>query len=167
MRWSAVSTADAGIQAGLLDPSIRAEAQQRRADPALLPGSSTDDAIDLQLASTAVRLAVRRHAGRRQVVFSPQGRLVERTGKDLREVDLLIGSGGVLRHHSTTQARAVLRAATGDRPEGGWLVPRAPRLLIDTQYVLAAAGLLAGEYPNAAYALLSSLVDVAGDYPDR
>jgi uncharacterized protein (TIGR01319 family) len=167
MRWSAVSTADAGVQAGLLDASIRANARQRRADPAMLPESSTDVAIDLQLASTAITLAVRRHAGRRQVVFSPRGRLVERTGKDLREVGLLIGSGGVLRHHSTTQARAVLRAATGDRPEGGWLVPRAPRILIDTRYVLAAAGLLAADHPNAAYALLSCLVDITSDDPDR
>jgi uncharacterized protein (TIGR01319 family) len=157
MRWSAVSTAEAGIQAGLLDPAVRADAQRRRADPAMLPGSPAEDAVDLQLASTAVTLAVRRHAGRQQVVLSPQGRLVERTGKDLREVDLLIGSGGVLRHHSTTQVRAVLSAATGDRPEGGWLVPRAPRILVDTQYVLAAAGLLATDHPAAAYALLGRL----------
>jgi uncharacterized protein (TIGR01319 family) len=166
MRWSAVSTAEAGVRAGLLDASVRADAQRRRADPAMLPASSTDVAIDLQLASTAVTLAVRRHAGRRQVVFSPQGRLVERTGKDLREVGLLIGSGGVLRHHSTTQASAVLRAATGDRPEGGWLVPRAPRILVDTQYVLAAAGLLAADHPNAAYALLSGLVEIPSDDPE-
>jgi uncharacterized protein (TIGR01319 family) len=157
MRWSAVSTAEAGVQAGLLGPAIRADARRRRGDPAMLPGSPVDDAIDLQLASAAITLAVRRHAGRQQVVFSPQGRLVERTGKDLREVDLLIGSGGVLRHHSTAQARAVLSAATGDRPEGGWLVPRAPRILVDTQYVLAAAGLLAADHRAAAYALLGSL----------
>jgi uncharacterized protein (TIGR01319 family) len=157
MRWSAVSTADAGIQARLLEPAIRADAQRRHADPAMLPGSPADDAVDLQLASAAVTLAIRRHAGRQQVVFSPQGRLVERTGKDLREVDLLIGSGGVLRHHPPAQARAVLSAATGDRPEGGWLVPRAPRILVDTQYVLAAAGLLAADHPAAAYALLARL----------
>ncbi len=157
MRWSAVSTAEAGIQAGLLDPAVRADAQRRRADPAMLPASPADDTVDLRIASAAVTLAVRRHAGRQQVVFSPQGRLVERTGKDLREVDLLIGSGGVLRHHSSAHARAVLSAATGDRPEGGWLVPRAPRILIDTQYVLAAAGLLAADHPAAAYALLGHL----------
>jgi uncharacterized protein (TIGR01319 family) len=154
MRWSAVSTAEAAIDARLAPPAIRVEAGHRRADPAMLPGSPTDDAVDLQLACAAATLALRRHAGRQQVVLSPEGRLVERTGTDLREVALLVGSGGVLRHHDASDARAVLSAAIGDRVEGGWLVPRAPRVVIDRAYVLAAAGLLARDYPEAAYALL-------------
>jgi len=112
---------------------------------------------DLAIASAAVRLAVRRHSGRQQVVFSPDGRLVERSGKDLREVDLLVGSGGVLRHNSDAAGRAVIAAGTGDRVAGGWLVPRAPRVVIDRDCVLAAAGLLANEHPRAAYALVRTL----------
>jgi uncharacterized protein (TIGR01319 family) len=154
MRWSAVSTAEAAIDAGLADATLLTEAERLRADPTIVPESSADDAIDLALGSAAATLAVRRHAGRQRVVFAPDGRLVERTGKDLREVALLVGSGGVLRHHDALQAHAVLTAATGEHVEGGWLVPRAPRLVIDRAYVLAAAGLLREEYPDAAYALL-------------
>jgi uncharacterized protein (TIGR01319 family) len=155
MRWSAVTTAAAAIEAGLAGPDLLVEAERRRERPAMLPRSPEDDAIDLQLASAAATIALRRHAGRQRVVFSPDGRLVERTGKDLREVPLLVGSGGVLRYNDSAQACSVLAAASGEHVEGGWLVPRTPRIVIDHAYVLAAAGLLAPEYPEAAYALLS------------
>ncbi|GAA0925084.1 hypothetical protein GCM10009557_92710 [Virgisporangium ochraceum] len=42
---------------------------------------------------------------------------------------------------------------TGDLA-GGWSVPRAPRLAVDTSYVLAPAGLLAPDHPEAAATLL-------------
>lgn len=158
MRWSAVPTVEAALEAGLVVPaSLHRAALVRRADPSMVPASRADIGDDLAIASAAVSLAVRRHSGRQQVVFSPDGRLVERTGKDLREVDLLVGSGGVVRHNSEAAGRELLAAGTGERVEGGWLVPRAPRVVIDSDCVLAAAGLLANEYPAAAYALLTRL----------
>ncbi len=159
MRWSAVPTVAAAREAGLeISEALVAAAAARRRDPSLVPDSRAEVEHDLAIASAAVRLAVRRHAGRQQVVFSPDGRLVERSGKDLREVDLLVGSGGVLRHNVDQDARTVLAAATGDHVEGGWLMPRAPRVVIDHDYVLAAAGLLAAEHPGPAHALLERLV---------
>jgi uncharacterized protein (TIGR01319 family) len=158
MRWSAVPTVDAAREAGLeVGDDVVAAAERRRADPSIVPVDRTETEHDLAIASAAVHLAVRRHAGRQQVVFSPEGRLVERSGKDLREVDLLIGSGGVLRHNTHEDALRVLSAGTGDHVEGGWLVPRAPRVVIDHDYVLAAAGLLAADHPEAAYTLLARL----------
>jgi uncharacterized protein (TIGR01319 family) len=158
MRWSAVPTVEAARDAGLeVSDGVVAAAERRRADPSLVPANRADTEDDLAIASAAVHLAVRRHAGRQQVVFSPEGRLVERSGKDLREVDLLIGSGGVLRHNSHADALRVLGAGTGDHVEGGWLVPRAPQVVIDHHYVLAAAGLLAADHPEAAYRLLARL----------
>jgi uncharacterized protein (TIGR01319 family) len=158
MRWSAVPTVQAAVEARLDVPDgLAAAAQARHDEPGWVPTSSADLADDLAIASAAVALAVRRHAGRQQVVFSPAGRLVERSGTDLREVDLLVGSGGVLRHASPADAMAVLAAGTGDYVDGGWLVPRAPRVVIDTDYVLAAAGLLVAEHPVAAYRVLRSL----------
>jgi uncharacterized protein (TIGR01319 family) len=158
MRWSAVSTVDAAADAGLEGAArLHEAAEARRADPSLVPRTRAEARDDLALASAAATLAVRRHSGRQQVVFSPDGRLIERTGKDLREVGLLVGSGGVLRHNSTADALRVLGTATGDHVEGGWLVPRDPRVVIDHDYVLAAAGLLAREHPHAAHALLTTL----------
>jgi uncharacterized protein (TIGR01319 family) len=156
MRWSATSTADAGIAGGLVEDAeaLRAWARERQADPSSVPADDTGREKDRELATAAVGVALRRHAGRSQVVFGPDGRLVERTGKDLRPVDVLVGSGGVLRHggHGTQ----VLLDAVRDRG-GGWQLPEQPRVVVDSDYVLAAAGLLAGSYPDAAYALLSEL----------
>ncbi|MEJ7741488.1 MAG: glutamate mutase L [Nocardioidaceae bacterium] len=158
MRWSAVSTIEAAIAVGLqVEEELAYAAQARLDDPSMVPTTPSHRAQDLAIAAAAATLAVRRHSGRQQVVFSPDGRLVERTGKDLREVDLLIGSGGVLRHNRRADALGVMRAATGDHVEGGWLVPRDPRVVIDSDYVLAAVGLLAEAHPAAAYALASTL----------
>ena len=52
--------------------------------------------------------------------------------------------------------RRVLLPATGEH-DGGWQLPRAPRVVVDHDYVLAAAGLLAGEHPEAAYRLVQGL----------
>jgi uncharacterized protein (TIGR01319 family) len=166
MRWSAVSTVEAAVEAGLTetaDIALMTAAQHRRADPGLVAATEDEREADLQIASAAVGLAVRRHAGRQQVVWSPDGRLLERSGKDLREVDLLVGSGGVLRHAGRVDAGRVLRAATGDRVGGGWLVPRAPRLVIDRDYVLAAAGLAAPPPPPAAVRMVARLDEAVAD----
>ena len=150
MRWSAVSTVEA---AGL---DLVEAAHARQADPGLLPVSDEERDIDEAIATAAVGLALRRHAGRSRVVFGADGRVVERTGKDLREVDLLVGSGGVLRNGRAGVERRVLTGSTGEI-DGGWQLPRAPRVVVDHDYVLAAAGLLAGPHPVAAYRLVMRL----------
>jgi uncharacterized protein (TIGR01319 family) len=155
MRWSALSTVEAGVEAGLLGPDLHDAAVRRAADPAYLPQTEDDRHDDELIAATAATVALRRHAGRSRVVVGPDGRVVERTGKDLREVDLLVGSGGVLRHGGPAADR-ILRTLTGVSPEG-WQLPEHPRTVVDRDYVLAAAGLLAERRPAAAAALARSL----------
>ena len=166
MRWSAPDTVAAGREHGLVGEDeyagLERAARRRRAKPAYLPDddarhASGERSRDERLATVAAGVALRRHAGRQQVRFGPDGRLVERTGKDLREVDLLVGSGGVLRHNGAAFARRVLEASCGYDVAGGWLLPRAPRVVVDDDYVLAAAGLLVADHPEAARALLHRL----------
>lgn len=159
MRWSAVTTVEDGRE--LLGSeeyaALAAAAQARQDDPGYLPADATESAHDEMIARLAVGRALRRHAGRSRVVLSPEGRVVERTGKDLREVDLLVGSGGVLRNGREGVAGRVLSGSTGPDLEGGWQLPRAARVVVDHDYVLAAAGLLAAEHPRAAYLLVQRL----------
>ncbi len=157
MRWSALSTWEAGVEAGLLDD---APARGRRA-PGRGPVVPADHGRSsgrrtCTWRSAAATLAVRRHVGRSRVVVGPDGRVVERTGKDLREVVLLVGSGGVLRHAAPTEAGAVLAGAVGVSPEG-WQQPEHPRVVVDRDYVLAAIGLLAPRHRSAAAVLARSL----------
>lgn len=162
MRWSARSTVEAALAMGLVatdeEGAAASEvAAHRQADPGYIPDSDAERDRDQELASLAMGVALRRHAGRAQVVFGPDGRVVERTGKDLREADLLVGSGGVLRH-SGDSAREVMTRHLGDDGQG-WQLPRGPRVVVDTDYVLAPAGLLAARHPQAAYGLLRRLRD--------
>jgi uncharacterized protein (TIGR01319 family) len=156
MRWSAVTTVAAvGLAAD--DPSLADAAERRRADPAYLPDTEAEVEVDEAIARAAVGTALRRHAGRSRVVVSPEGRVVERTGKDLREVDLLVGSGGILRNGRPGVVDRVLAGSTGEHIEGGWQLPRAPRVVVDQEYALAAIGLLADGYPEAAEHLAGTL----------
>ncbi len=156
MRWSAQSTWAAGVESGLVGEDLRDAAVRRSDDPAWLPGSEEERRDDEVIAATAATLAVRRHVGRSRVVLGPDGRVVERSGKDLRQVALLVGSGGVLRHAAPGVAERVLAGATGASPEG-WQLPEEPRVVVDRAYVLAAVGLLSVRHPAAAAALARSL----------
>jgi uncharacterized protein (TIGR01319 family) len=158
MRWSAVSTVDAAVEAGLVSAELTAAAKSRQEDPGFVAAEPRELETDREIAAAAVMLALRRHAGRSQVVYGPgtggPGRVVERSGKDLREVRLLVGSGGVLRHADDTAADLLTRHLHLD---SGWQLPEHPRTVVDQDYVLAAAGLLASRHPDAAYALLRTL----------
>jgi uncharacterized protein (TIGR01319 family) len=156
MRWSASSTWEAGHEAGLVGEDLRAAAVRRTADPPHLPENEEERREDEDIARTAATLALRRHVGRSRVVVGPTGRVLERTGKDLREVGLLVGSGGVLRHASPEGVHRVLDTLVGVSPEG-WQLPEHPRVVVDRDYVLAAVGLLAERRPGAAAALARSL----------
>lgn len=156
MRWSALTTLEAGLEAGLVDDSLREAAERRTRVPGHLPVDAAERHEDELLATVAVTLAMRRHAGRSQVVVGPEGRVVQRTGKDLREAGLLVGSGGVLRAADDGVAGRVLGAVVG-RDRHGWQLPESPRVVVDHDYVLAAVGLLAGEHPEAAARLADRL----------
>lgn len=150
MRWSALTTVAE-------HPELEPAARRRHDDPGFLPDTEEEQDADEAIARAAVGLALRRHAGRSKVVVSPEGRVVERTGKDLRRAALLVGSGGVLRHGRPGVEQRVLAGSTGE-VEGGWQLPRSPRVVVDTDYVLAAVGLLAAEHPESAYRLATTLV---------
>ena len=102
-----------------------------------------------RLAALAATVALRRHARG----HSPGPGLPRTGGRDLRDVRLVVGSGGVLRHGG---GDAVLDAVLGDTA-GGWAAPAGARRMIDTWYVLVAAGLLAAEHPETAAGLLNVL----------
>ncbi len=156
MRWSAASTIE---EAGL--PELAAAAQLRAERPAFLPTSDAEREEDEAIARAAVVRALQRHAGRSKVVVGPDGRVVERSGRDLRQVDLLVGSGGALRHGRGGVADRVFAGSVGADLDGGWQLPERARLVVDTHYVLAAVGLLAASHPMAAYRLALSLAVTA------
>jgi hypothetical protein len=107
--------------------------------------------VDEALATSCAHHALRRHCGTLLVTSSP-GRpaRISADGPDLRELPLLVGTGGILVR--SPQAESVLSEAIA-RCESRSLVPRRPRIAIDRDYILAAAGLLADIDRDAAAAL--------------
>ncbi|WP_139979378.1 glutamate mutase L [Nocardioides litoris] len=156
MRWSAVSTVEAGER-----DDLRAAARARAERPSYLPGSEADLDDDEAIARIAIGLALRRHAGRSRVVVGPEGRVVERSGTDLRGVGLVVASGGVLRHGRPGVAARVLDGSLGTVP-GAWQLPEQARVVVDADHVLAAVGLLAGSHPRAACGLARGLLRLTG-----
>jgi uncharacterized protein (TIGR01319 family) len=153
VRWNALGVVEAARQellvaadeAALLAPAAAA----RAADPDLLPADAAARAVDARLAELALTVALRRHA-------RPQESGEVRTqGRDLRQVRLVVGSGGVLRHADHPALKAILAPALSDTA-GGWKVPEHAALAVDGRYVLAAAGLLGADHPVAAARLATS-----------
>jgi uncharacterized protein (TIGR01319 family) len=153
VRWSAPGVIEAArverlLARGEVEP-LAAAARARADEPGLIAADPAGRAADLRLAALAATVALRRHA--RGEAIGPGG--PRRGGRDLRDVALVIGSGGVLRHAPPADAGSVLGAALSDHA-GGWALPRGPRVVVDADYVLAAAGLLAADHARAAVALL-------------
>lgn len=143
MRWNAVGVVDAALAERLLavdeSTQLRTAAGRRAADPSYVPDSDGERRTDARLGELAVTVALRRHG---------------RGGKDLREVRVVVGSGGVLRHGGVDVRRQVLSPVTADLA-GGWPLPERAKVVVDDSYVLAAAGLLRTEHPVAAARLLA------------
>jgi uncharacterized protein (TIGR01319 family) len=161
MRWNATGVLAAARAERLdVEPGLVEYAERVQADPGYVPapggadraaGAPTDG--DARLAELAVTVALRRHG--RPAVPSAAPR-------PLRDVALVVGSGGVLRHHDDRVRQQVLRPALADHG-GGWRVPSRARAAVDDQYVLFAAGLLAADFPAGAAGLLAgSLHDIGG-----
>ena len=115
------------------------------------PGRLVDpglEGLETTLARQAVRVSVTRHAGTVERIYSPTGFVDVLKGKDLRDIKTVVGVGGVL--VNSAQAGAIL----GLEQEG--LLPMAPRLMLDTNYIMAAAGLLADVRPDLAARLLTN-----------
>lgn len=139
MRWSAPGVLDAARAEALLDAlaaragrDLDARAGALAADPGLLATGTAARALDTGLATAAAVTAVRRHARPAVPGAAP---------RPLRDVELLVGSGGVLRHGDADRAAAVLGAVLGDHA-GSWHVPDAATPAVDRAYVLCALGLL-------------------------
>ncbi len=144
MRWNAVGIVEAAAREGLpVGAALSRYAASVAADPQHLPVGDDEIALDLQLATIASLVAVRRHGRPGAPGAAP---------RPLGDVGLVVGSGGVLRHTTAQQGMRVLAAVTGDHA-GGWRVPRSARTAVDVAYLLFAVGLLAEDHPETARAL--------------
>lgn len=104
--------------------------------------------FDAAIASYAAKKAVQRHSGNIEKIYGPFGEALMQTGKDLTEVDLIIGTGGVLKYHQ--EADEILSHCFFDKSRPDILAPVSPEIIIDRNYLLSSIGLMADYYPDLA-----------------
>lgn len=143
----AALAADAGLDIAGAERTIVELAR----DVERVPMSPQEAALDRALGRAAIRLAVKRHAGTVETVFTVQGPVQVQHGKDLSDVATVIGTGGVLVH--SADPGSILETALAEPEDPASLRPRAPRLMLDRDYSLYACGLLAQVEPVCAYRL--------------
>jgi uncharacterized protein (TIGR01319 family) len=126
--------------------SLRAE------DSKWIPESAEEARLDRLLAIGCATHALWRHCGTMLLSRGEAGPpTLVRTGPDLREVEHVLGTGGVFAHRE--DGLEVLQGALARRAPRS-LAPRDPKLSLDSNYVLAAAGLLATHDDDLAMRLL-------------
>ena len=108
--------------------------------------------IEELIARNAVKIAVERHAGTYQPVYTPFGQVYTLTGKDLAAVPFVIGIGGVV--INARRPHAILEGAKRQLDDHVFAKPEQPGYLIDKKYIFASMGLLGSAYPDLALELM-------------
>jgi len=123
--------------------AVIAEAQRRVDQPATL---EDNDHFDRAVAIAAVAETLNRHAGRlEQSPLAPDTWF--QIGKDLREANVVIASGGVFA--ARADAEELLALALSEARKQGKLIPGdGAKRLIDRDYVMFVVGLLAKAWPG-------------------
>jgi uncharacterized protein (TIGR01319 family) len=158
MRYSAAGVLEAlgaarlAELSGLEEDEVIAGTARLSAHPDALPGSSAEEGLDFALAAGAVETAVTRHAGTLEEIYTPAGPALVQTGKDLSGVDNLVLTGGALIRNP--RVMEIAACARYKRTNPGSLRPKGNKIFIDRSYILAAMGLLAEEYPEAALSIM-------------
>lgn len=95
-RANGCATKASLARAGIDRETLIHHANALAARPDFVPTTTRDEQLDSLLAGICVGHACARHAGRCSSVYTPEGEVQLQTGRDLRRIDKLIGSGGWL-----------------------------------------------------------------------
>ncbi|WP_035292448.1 methylaspartate mutase accessory protein GlmL [Clostridium sp. KNHs214] len=167
MRYSAVSLWEAAgtrkIRNYLNDKDrnidVEGNCKKRAENIKMIPCTEEEIKFDEAMGKVATEIAMERHVGIVESVYSPMGVVFTQTGKDLMEVKYMIGTGGVLIH--SENPGGILKAGTFTMESPQSLKPKNPKLLIDKTYILSSMGLLAQELPDMAVRIMKKyLVEV-------
>lgn len=150
--WEAATTRK--IQKYLNDKTVNVEenCKYRAQNIKMVPTTAEEIKFDEAMAKAATELALERHVGIIETIYTPCGVVHSQEGKDLLEVKYLIGTGGVLVH--SEHPAEILKAGTFDETDPTHLKPQNPEYLMDSTYIMSAMGLLAEEYPDVAVRIM-------------
>jgi len=131
---------------------IEKEVEFRYQNVGSLPENEHDEFIDELLAEMCAYRAMHRHVGRIEEVFTPMGLIYNQVGKDLTEVEYVIGTGGAIIH--SKNPTTILSKTTNILQNHQELRPQHPHFFIDQSYIMAAMGLLSQKEPLLALKIM-------------
>ena len=164
MRYSALALLEAaGIKTirnylhdSLKQIDIKSQCFYRHNNIKMVPQTEDEIKFDEAMAKAATELAMTRHCGVLECVYTPMGTMFNQNGKDLTETPYVIGTGGVIIH--SLNPHEILKAGNFNQEDPIHLKPVNPKFLIDKTYILSAMGLLAQEYPNIAIRIMKKFL---------
>ena len=130
-----------------------------------IPQTEEQFALTTDLTWHAASIAIKRHVGRLRHTYGPSGRRTWAQGKDLTKLRYLIATGGAL---TRLPKRADIMQKLCELNENGDLLyPQASSLQVleDKKYMMASLGVLYGDYPKEAIALMKENLGVSPQSP--
>jgi uncharacterized protein (TIGR01319 family) len=129
---------------------LTAHADRLTARPDSLPADAEEQSVDILLAGLCVGHAGARHAGRSTTVYTPEGEMQLQTGRDLRRVRQVIGSGGWLSRNTKFNPAAWFTDHRVDQRGRRVLLPQHVAYYRDEDYLFPLLANLARAFPGAA-----------------
>jgi len=114
--------------------------------------SGKDELVDLLIGGICVDKAMARHVGKIEQVFTLMGVAYNQTGKDLTQIECVIGTGGVL--VNSKDPKRILKSVIGKENNFEELRPTHPKFYLDKDYILASMGLLSDIDPLLALKIM-------------
>jgi uncharacterized protein (TIGR01319 family) len=123
-----------------------------------IPATEREVQLVELLTETAVSVSLSRHAGRFRDLYSSAGKKKVAEGKDLTNIQYMVGTGGALTR--LPNRRQIIENVIG-KAKGHEMYPtKEAKILIDKSYIMASLGVMSMEYPEAALHLLLKSLDV-------
>ena len=149
-RANGCATKASLARAGIDRDTLIHHANALAARPDFVPNTTFDEHLDTLLAGICVGHACARHAGRCSSVFTPEGEVQLQTGRDLRRIDRVIGSGGWLARADTFAPAEWLADHAVDERGRRVLIPQRFDYYRDEDDLFPLLANLARAYPAAA-----------------
>ncbi|GBG56556.1 ornithine aminomutase [Sporomusaceae bacterium FL31] len=162
MRYSATAllkAAGADLIADFADSStenVERYIEKVSGDIDHLPQEDQEKKLEVAMGRACTKLGVDRHAGQLETYYSAIGQVFVQTGKDLTNVNTVIGTGGVI--ISNEKPLEILTGILYEANSPQILKPKQPEFAIDKQYILAAMGLLCEDYPDIAMRMMKKYI---------
>ena len=123
-------------------------------DPSIIEKDGNGEIFDRTVAKCAVEMAVKRHSGILEKNYTMNGLIFVQNGKDLSQVNTVIGTGGPI--IDAVHPQEIMSEALFNEKDPYSLRPKNAKLFIDKDYIYAAMGLLSNSYPDVALRILKS-----------